>query len=1321
MSGSSIYITVGMTIIAALVAALIGPFFVDWDAYKPAFEKAGARLLGTPVAIQGGMTARLLPTPALDITGIVVGDLANPTLRVARYRMQLDISPLLKGEVKVAELELDQPQLFLGVDEAGRLDIGPTLADRADLPEDLAGLSVETATIRDGAFDFRDARTGRKLRVEGIDASASLAALAGPFKLDGTGRIGDRAVDVKFNTGRRADTGALPIKLQVASPADQLQLAFDLAVDAAGPLRVTGAASAQRLADSGKGDRGDRGAPPWRLDAKLDGRADGIALTDVQAAIGPDERAVTLTGRGRVALAGPPRYELSLVGRQIDLDRLFPPRAGAPADPAESVRRALGLIAAVNRLDVDGRLTLDVPSVVLGGNLAQDLHVALRPRPDAVEIDAFDLRLPGRSRLSARGRLATTGPGGGLQVGAFAGTASLASEQPQLLAAWLRRDKVGALVPAFTLAGNLAIDGDRSRLDDATLTLGGATATGGLTVASPASGPRAVAARIRAETLDLDRLQAFAALLGLAGDSDGPAGPGFDSAALDLDVGTLTAGDVAAKGVTAKLKLDGDTLAVDTLSVADADGATLSVSGTVQRLFSTPEGQMKGALRAERAEGLTRLAARLVPGADDALLKRIGGFAPFAANLDVKANAAAKTSTVAVTATAAETHLTLRLEAAGSLERWREAPVRIDAGLTAADAVRLARQLGLSPTTPAATPPRDVQMKLTASGPAGGQLTLGADLTVGTSKAALAGTGRFTETAPRLDTQVKFTAPDLLPLLHIAGLPGDNSTTAAPAVAADLAGKLAVADGGVALTGLGGRVGAARVDGALTLTPPPAQLTGKLNLSTLEATALVEALFGRGSLTAPKTRPTDAWPGGRLAGPFSLGVPADLEIAADKLTLDAEHALDKARFRLGVAEAEARIDDLAGGLGGGKVVGGRLGVRRGPLGDLALEGAVELQKVRLETPWKRDGRDVATGILDADMTFTAEGSTLPALLQGSAGGGRYSLANAELRFLDPAVFATVATAIDAGVDIRDDRLRALAQPKLDAGALAGSKITGTFSLAAGIVRLRDAVADGPSGRATATATLDLNQNSLDAAVTLAGPGTLATANGTQPRLSIGFKGALDRPERRPDLSQLVTWASTRVIDRDERLRQEEDARRKRDDEARRKRDEEARLKREEDARKRDEEARLRREEEARRAAAQQQAAPLPAAAPVPVAPTPVPPPRPAAPPATVTPTPAPTNPAPPAPPAPAPRPAAPSVAPSAAPATPSPVPPGPTPPAPIPPAPIGAPAPKPVAPTPSPLVPGGSTLAPLPPIQTVPPAPRIQDNDAPLLLIPQPR
>ena len=40
---------IGIAIIAALVAALVGPIFVDWGQYRAVIEAEAARVVGVPV------------------------------------------------------------------------------------------------------------------------------------------------------------------------------------------------------------------------------------------------------------------------------------------------------------------------------------------------------------------------------------------------------------------------------------------------------------------------------------------------------------------------------------------------------------------------------------------------------------------------------------------------------------------------------------------------------------------------------------------------------------------------------------------------------------------------------------------------------------------------------------------------------------------------------------------------------------------------------------------------------------------------------------------------------------------------------------------------------------------------------------------------------------------------------------------------------------------------------------------------------------------------------------------------------------------------
>src|SRR5258705_12381504 len=59
--------------IIALIAALIGPYFVDWNQFRPQFETEATRVVGAPVRVSGELDARLLPTPSLRLRSVVVG------------------------------------------------------------------------------------------------------------------------------------------------------------------------------------------------------------------------------------------------------------------------------------------------------------------------------------------------------------------------------------------------------------------------------------------------------------------------------------------------------------------------------------------------------------------------------------------------------------------------------------------------------------------------------------------------------------------------------------------------------------------------------------------------------------------------------------------------------------------------------------------------------------------------------------------------------------------------------------------------------------------------------------------------------------------------------------------------------------------------------------------------------------------------------------------------------------------------------------------------------------------------------------------------
>ena len=109
--------------IIALIAALVGPYFIDWNQFRPQFEAEATRIVGAPVRVAGKLDARLLPAPSLQLRSVTVGG-ANDLGKVRADKLDVEFSlgSLMRGEWRATELTINGMALDLGLDARGRID-----------------------------------------------------------------------------------------------------------------------------------------------------------------------------------------------------------------------------------------------------------------------------------------------------------------------------------------------------------------------------------------------------------------------------------------------------------------------------------------------------------------------------------------------------------------------------------------------------------------------------------------------------------------------------------------------------------------------------------------------------------------------------------------------------------------------------------------------------------------------------------------------------------------------------------------------------------------------------------------------------------------------------------------------------------------------------------------------------------------------------------------------------------------------------------------------------------------------------------------------
>ena len=106
-------------VLLALLGALVGPVFVDWSGQRNAIEERLRQATGLDIVSTGPIDLRFLPSPRLKIAGLRIGD-ADPQgsrLTAGMLRAELELAPLLRGEVRLTGVHLDMVDLTLATVE----------------------------------------------------------------------------------------------------------------------------------------------------------------------------------------------------------------------------------------------------------------------------------------------------------------------------------------------------------------------------------------------------------------------------------------------------------------------------------------------------------------------------------------------------------------------------------------------------------------------------------------------------------------------------------------------------------------------------------------------------------------------------------------------------------------------------------------------------------------------------------------------------------------------------------------------------------------------------------------------------------------------------------------------------------------------------------------------------------------------------------------------------------------------------------------------------------------------------------------------------
>lgn len=1090
--------------ILALMAALVGPFFVDWSQFRPQFEAEATRIVGAPVRVAGALDARLLPAPSLQLHGVTVGganDLGR--FRAEQLDVEFSLGALLRGEWRATELTVGGAAVDLGLNAQGRLDL-----PAATGPFNLGGLAIDRLNVT-GRLNLHDTTSRSTLELSDIAFSGDVRSLAaGAMRGDGNFTRAGTRYPFRISSGQTGDGNGTRLRLVI--DANEKSPGIDLDGVLSFDNRAPSFEGAMIIASAVSKTDANLSNAPWRLVSKVKADSSQAQFETFDLSYGTDDGGVKLAGVANVRYGASPLLHAVLSAKQLDADRLLAKLDGGDtATPIAALRK---LTAIIPQLPLRTQIAVSAEQIMLGGRPVQNIGADLHGDKTSWAVERLEFRAPGATRVVASGA-AQPNAGGG-----FAGAINIDSADPDVLAGWLkgRSDTMLRDQKPLRIRGNFISNADRLSVDGLKAEIDGGTLEGRIALNYPSSsGGARIDAALRADRLDLDAATALVRSL------SGPQAEWPEAGQLSLDIGRAVSAGQEMRPFAAQLAYDPRLITLNRFKVGEATGLLLDGSGTFDRVEAT--GKLALHAGAPSLAQLSKIVASFAPTTAARLdaLPAVPGVAKLKLALDVTRpqvksdHAEARMSLDidapqikgALSVKAAPTVVAMRGFDGDALAR---SELSLESRLTGQGGTLLAL-LGLNGWLAAGDTPLALDASATGAWRAPMRVKVklsGADL-----DADVQGSAEPFLAAPKAALTLAISSANAAPLLGVKN--------ADPFAKVSLSSRVVLNGDKLNLDDVDGTIAGSRLRGRIAMTlGPEKSIDGQLGADSVDLAPAFGWMIG--------ARGHDA------SEPLGAGV---LQGWRGQLVFEALRASLPGGAELqpfnGVIKSDGRaltVNAIKGKIGGGDLVAD-IDLKPVAATGHAVSARVELTGAEGGMLRYR-GLAMPAGKTSLKMSLASQGRSASALEGAVSGDGLVTIDGLRIAGLDPRVFDVAVGASDNGTATNDAKLKQIVEQALGRGEFATGSAQVPFSLKDSRLRVGATTLEAEGARAIVSGGYDIIADQVDIRANLLG--AAVSGSSARPEVQLFWVGPPDKLDRSVEVASLSSWLAVRAIDRETR-------------------------------------------------------------------------------------------------------------------------------------------------------------------------------------------
>lgn len=1135
---NSIYIVVGTIIIAVLMFLLIGPFFINWTGFRSTIEEYAEQALGQPVVVLGKSDIRLLPSPRLTFNDVQVGESENPLIVINSLSLVAELPPLLRGELKIREFILNEPELRLDIDEVGQLNWHKDQVD-VDSVFDPSSVVLDEIVVNRGSVNIFDVRTGQNRSFTGLNFAGSADSLKGPFKANGEIFLAGIKHSVSLKTGKIGELGKINL-IALLKP-DGYSVQIDINGDyfsESGIPKFEGEFNLSSQVPQEQENIDELSI--WNVVGKIDLDSLNVDINEIQIDYGPRDRSISFEGNIHRKFGQNSKFDLRLDSSQIDLDRLL---GHGPSDPVATefvVERLISIVENIPNSAGIGKVELNFPGIVVNGSIIQNVEIEATSTASGWKVEKFEAYPPGQTRLSTNGEilLETT-------IG-YIGALEIQSSQPTTLFSWWQDNSSNFLTDykSIDLTANIVLDSNQIEFKSINGQLGEDQISGNVAWDSNTNNrTQLIVADLELENLNFDQISSISQIFGAPSALSGAENTNEElSRELDLSLNLkqLNLAGILATDVEIEVGYKDGKFTIENLSSKKVQGSSIAITGELDNLVTLENGNLIINLESEDISNLFDSIQTIFP--NNKLIQKATKNGEIYSPISLSANYNADSSTethkreLNFKGTVANSEVESKIELIGETRNWREKKIDAEIQVKSVDGGILLRQFGFEGLPLRGLNPAEIYA--TFSGVLNDHLD--SVLTIKMNGTELSTTG-MVEVSDNFDfdysVNLNLKSRDLTPFLENRQeilrwfereIPIEVST------------KFIESGSTLNIKEYKGSLLETEFQGSIfrKINDNNYEYSGSIKLSELDLQSLINLILGNESWGNRQNLVEIEQLIESLDDSFwslqSFGIPIlgdtvlELDVIADKFKFTEELIAQNVSAKLQIGPNQLALRNLKGEIDSGRITGDL--VFRNSAGEVGVTGKVQLDKVPIDRyVWQFQNSPVVAGMLNLNFDIKGSGRSMASVIGSLTGGGTYEIKKGEISGLKSNSFDQVLVAVDEGLALEENSIIESFETLFDSSKVSFRNIEGNFAITAGKLQTRRIEFDLGDVNINLDADLDLQELSLLSEWTIRKdlPDKVV---GAIPQIEVIFSGPIRNPDFDLNVTDFINYLTLRALD-----------------------------------------------------------------------------------------------------------------------------------------------------------------------------------------------